>query len=141
MQLRQQGFTLIELMITVAIVGILAAIAYPSYQEYVRASRRADAQTVLLENAQFMERYYTTNGRYIDNAGNEPNLPVTESPKDGGTKFYDIGFQGEVTNTTYTLEAVPKGAMANDGCGTLTLAHTGAKSRTGTMPEDRCWRR
>jgi type IV pilus assembly protein PilE len=141
MRLRQQGFTLIELMVTVAIVGILAAIAYPSYQEYVRASRRADAQTVMLENAQFMERYYTTNGRYLDKDGDEPTLPVTASPKDGSTKFYDIGFQGTVTNTTYTLEAVPKGAMTNDGCGTLRLAHTGAKSRTGSMPEDRCWRR
>ena len=57
------GFTLIELMIVVAIIAIIAAVAFPSYQEHVRKTRRADAQTALLELSQFMERHYTANGR------------------------------------------------------------------------------
>src|SRR5690606_38472416 len=81
------GFTLIEVMIVVAIIGILAAIAYPSYQDHVRKSRRADAQTALLELAQFMERHYTTNGRYLTSANAAPALPFSEAPKDGTTKF------------------------------------------------------
>ena len=84
------GFTLIELMIVVAIIGIIAAVAYPSYQEYVRNAKRADAETALMELAHFMERYYPANGRYVDGDGDEPDLPFTQAPRDGGTKTYDI---------------------------------------------------
>ena len=58
------GFTLIELMITVAIVGILGAIAYPSYVAYVKRGKRAEARTILLDDAQFMQRFYSANNRY-----------------------------------------------------------------------------
>ena len=85
--MKQNGFSLIELLIVIAIIGILAGIAYPNYQEYVARARRADAKTVLLENAQFLERFYTQNGTYVGAA-----LPVTEAPKDGTTKYYDVGF-------------------------------------------------
>lgn len=139
-QTRRRGFTLIELMITIAIVGILSAIAYPSYQDYVRKARRADAQTGLLELVQFMERLYTGNGTYLV-GGNSPTLPFTESPKDGATKYYDLGFTADPspTATTYVLEAVPKGAMAGDACGSLRIANTGVKSRTGSLVLERCW--
>lgn len=78
-----RGFTLIELMIVVAVIAIIAAIAYPSYMDYVRQSRRADATVALLELAQYMERYYTNNGRYTDGDGNYPALPFDEAPRDG----------------------------------------------------------
>lgn len=135
------GFTLIEVMIVAAIISILAAIAYPSYQEHVRKARRADAQAALMELAQFMERHYTANGRYLTAANVAPALPFTEAPKDGATKFYTLGFPATPTASGYTLQAVPKNAMANDSCGTLTLAHTGAKGQKAGATLAQCWRR
>ena len=84
---RGAGFTLTELMITVAIVGILASIAYPSYQDSVRKSRRGDAKAALMENAGFMERYYSTNFRYTATAGTAgcPALPVQCLPREVAT--------------------------------------------------------
>ena len=137
-----RGFTLIELMIVVAIIGIIAAIAYPSYQEYVRSAKRADAETALMELAHFMERFYTANGRYDQNsAGTAVALPFTQAPKDGGTKAYDIGFNGTPSATAYVLQAVPTGSMANDKCGTLTLSNTGAKGQKEGMTSAACWKR
>lgn len=133
---RTRGFTLIEMMITVAIVAILAAVAYPSYQEQIRKARRADAQTALLELAQFMERFYTTTGTYVGAA-----LPFNEAPKEGTTKYYDLNFSVAATATAYTLQAAPKGAMAGDACGSLRIAHTGAKTYTGSADASLCWRR
>lgn len=136
-----RGFTLIEVMIVVAIIGILAAIAYPSYQEHVRKARRADAQTALLELAQFMERHYTANGSYLTAAGTAPGLPFTEAPKDGSSKYYDLSFAATPTASGYTLRAAPKGAMAGDACGTLTLSNTGAKGQKAGASLAECWRR
>jgi type IV pilus assembly protein PilE len=138
---RSRGFTLIEMMIVVVVIGILAAIAYPSYQEYVSRARRADAQTALLELAQFMERTYTANGRYLAADGTAPALPFIESPKDGTSKYYDLGFVGAPTASSYTLRAVPKGSMVNDTCGTLTLSNTGAKGQAAGADLATCWRR
>lgn len=119
------GFTLIELMIAVAIVAILAAIAYPSYQDSVRKSRRADAKAALLELAQFMERNYTEANRYnLDTAGNAITLPFNEAPKDGTPKFYDLTLQS-VAASSFTLRATPKAGQSGDGW--LELDHTGAK--------------
>jgi prepilin-type N-terminal cleavage/methylation domain-containing protein len=95
---RSGGFTLIELMIVVVVIGILAAIAYPSYQEHVRKARRADAQTALLELAQFMERHYTANGKYLTSANAAPTLPFSEAPKDGTGKYYDLSFASAPQN-------------------------------------------
>ncbi|WP_277222809.1 type IV pilin protein [Pseudomonas indica] len=138
MKRRQNAFTLIELMIVVAVIGILAAIAYPSYQEHVRKARRADAQTALMESAQHMERYFTAKGTYLN-----ATLPYSESPKDGsGTKFYDLRFAtGSPTATAYVIQAAPKNGMANDKCGTLTLSNTGLKGQATTATTAECWRR
>ena len=137
-----RGFTLIELMIVVAIIGIIAAIAYPSYQEYVRSAKRADAQTALMELGHFMERYYTANGRYVDGGGDAPDLPFTQAPKDGGPKAYDLDFaEGNPEASTYVLEAVPTGSMADDKCGTLTISNTGAKGQKEGMTTAQCWKR
>lgn len=135
------GFTLIEVMIVVVIIGILAAIAYPSYQDSIRKSRRADAQTALLELAQFMERQYTANGTYLTAANAAVTLPFTESPKDGATKHYNLAFSGNPTRNAYVLGATPKNAMANDPCGTLTLSNTGAKGQATGMSVTDCWRK
>lgn len=142
MKRRQKAFTLIELMIVVAVIGILAAIAYPSYQEHVRKARRADAQTALMELSQHMERYFTAKGTYLNGTA-APALPYSESPKEGsGTKFYNLGFaSGSPTATTYVLQAVPKNGMANDKCGTLTLSNTGLKGQATTATTAECWRR
>lgn len=135
--IKNKGFTLIELMIVVAIVGILAAIAYPSYQRYVQDSRRSDARANLLQLAQFMERYYTANGRYVDGNGNAPALPFTEAPRDGNDKYYDLRLAG-VDAQNYTLTATPKGAMAGDRCGTLSINQAGVKAASAGSV-DECW--
>jgi len=140
MYTKNRGLTLIELMVVVAIIGILAAIAYPSYQEYVHRANRAEAKSILLEMAQLLERNYTEANRYDQtSAGGGFSLPVTQSPH-AGTAKYTIQFaEGTLTQNTYTLEAVPEGAMAGDACGTLALTQTGAKSVSGSKSVDECW--
>ena len=133
--MKQKGFSLIELMIVVAVIGILAGIAYPSYQEYIARARRADAKTVLLENAQFLERFYSQNGTCVG-----ATLPVLESPKDGGTKFYDMSFVAAQTATAFQIQAVPKNAQAGDKCGSLRVNQTNQKSVSGaTLDSATCW--
>jgi type IV pilus assembly protein PilE len=113
---KQKAFTLIELMIVVAIAGILAAIAYPSYQNSVMKSRRADAEGVLLGLANALERNFTETNSY---AGYTLPTPTTI--------YYDISFSVQ-TASTYTLSAAPAAAQSSDSCGTLTLTETGLKS-------------
>jgi type IV pilus assembly protein PilE len=130
---RRHGFTLIELMITVAIIGILAAIAYPSYTQYVLRANRADAQAVLMESAQFMERYYTTNNTYANAA-----LLSAVSPKGAtGTNIkYKITFSVAPSATGFTLSAAPAhGQTADTTCGTMTLSQTGEQTPTTAG----CW--
>jgi type IV pilus assembly protein PilE len=129
-----KGFTLIELMITVAIVGILAAIAYPSYTEQIRKNRRADAKAVLLELTQWMERFYTENSRYDQNrAGTAVALPFAKSPKEGGpaSGYYTIALATPAQNQ-FTLTATPAGPQVGDTCGNLTLDRAGVKCANGS---------
>ena len=133
MQQRQRslGFTLIEVMIVVAIIGILAAIGYPSYQNQVQKTRRADAKAALMELAQGAERYYTQNGDYD---GYVP--PFDESPRDSSNKFYDLVFDPD--DQAFALSAEPKNGQEDDGCGILTINQIGTK---GSDDNENCWAR
>ena len=113
----ERGFTLVELMIVVVIIGILGAIAYPSYQAQVRQARRTDAEGALMTLAQYMERHYTLNNVYTGAV-----LPFTQSPIDGTPKHYNLSIQA-VAAQAYTLQAVP--IQADPDCGTLTLTNAG----------------
>jgi type IV pilus assembly protein PilE len=129
------GFTLIELMIVVVIVGILAAIAYPSYARYVEKARRADAKSALLDASQRLERCYTQTNSYDHE--DCPDLPVL-SPD--GHYLVDAT---DLTATTFALEADPNGTgttgqQSNSPCGTFTFDSVGNRGDNGSTA-DRCW--
>lgn len=129
----QTGFTLIELVIAAAIIAIIAAIAFPLYQNQVQETRRTTAKSDLIELNQWMERRYSNGFDYRD-GGNNPVLPFNQSPQNG-TAFYNISFVGNATRDTFTLQAVPTGAQAGDDCGTLTLDEQGNRGAAVTG----CW--
>ena len=128
------GFTLIELMIVVVVIGILAAIAFPSYARYVEQARRADAKAALLDAAQRLERCYTQRNHYA----NCLTFPI-DSP-DG---FYTVTVNPAITDTstTFTLTATPplQGVQAGSPCGAYTLTNNGTRDVTGSLGRDRCW--
>ena len=140
-----KGFTLIELMVTVAVIGILAAIAYPSYTQYVQRANRAEARAFLMENAQFLERNFTTANRYDQTSGGvaitNASLPKPQSPVNGVAR-YTIAVNP--TSQTFTLSATPVGAMAGDACGIYTLDNTGLQGAAGVTTGaivGQCWNR
>jgi type IV pilus assembly protein PilE len=131
--LDQKGFTLIEVMITVAIIGILTAVALPSYRDYIAKGRRADARTQLLSAQQWMERIYSESYTYATNTAGTAvgtllaTQPFSQSPRVGeGTAAYNLSVAA--TATTYTLTATRTGSAASDDCGNFTLTNTGRKS-------------
>jgi type IV pilus assembly protein PilE len=155
-----QGFTLIELMIVVAIIAIIAAIALPSYKESVDKGRRASAKAVLLDAQAYMERIYSENYSYyadtqgtLINTGSYFQSNFDKAPKAGeGNAAYQITLNVVPTNINqYTLTAVPitGAAMDGDKCGTFVVNRTGRKGVTGykttvyatqLIANRECWR-
>lgn len=141
------GFTLIELMVVLVIIGILTAIAYPAYLRYVTNSRRAAAEACLSNYASYMERYYTTNLRYDqDSSGTKLTslgsigLDCASSQNTGA--YYDYGFaKGYPTASAYELQATPQGVQKqrDTQCGMLTLDQTGQRGDNGTDTAGQCW--
>ena len=133
MKYRNLGFTLIELMIVIAIVGILVAVALPSYEDHVIKTRRADGKAALTNVAQQLERCFSQHGNYTGDT-----CPPDESTHDSEEGLYEVDVDS--TASTYTLTATPQAPQTADTvCANLTLTQTGAKDISGTGTADYCW--
>ena len=145
-----KGFTLIELMITVAIVAILASVALPSYTIYIARAKRADARAQLVQVAQFMQRFYTANDQYQYNRSAEEvstkmSDGMKKSPADG-TALYTLAVVATATTFELTMSPVAGLSMAGDECGSFRLTSTGVRSVVvGGVNDiatlrDKCWK-
>ncbi|MCH7375417.1 type IVa pilus pseudopilin TppA [Aeromonas sp. MR19] len=131
-----RGFSLMELMIAVAVMAILTVIAYPSYNNYIASAKRAEAKATLLEAAQYLERQFTAEGNY--DGGNLASAGLATLPKEGGEAYYNLALNA--SGGRYTLTAIPTGAMDGDPCGLLTLDQGGQQGVSGaTMTAAECW--
>lgn len=144
----QRGFTLIELMITVAIVAILASVAYPSYNRYIARAKRAEARGQLMQAAQYMQRFYAANDSYsttrtgVDVADAMP-APLKQSPADAAAPVYSLTIVKTVSSYTLTMAPVAGGSMDGDECGGFSITSTGVKTvstSTDAAFRDKCWR-
>ncbi|PID48931.1 MAG: pilus assembly protein PilE [Proteobacteria bacterium] len=141
-KLNNTGFTLIEIMIVVAIIAVLAAIALPSYMDSVTRSHRQAAKSCLAEYAHFMERYYMTNMAYNkDLSGNTFSLPTLGCATDNALNTRYTFKVDQLTRQTYRVNAIPQNAqaIADQGCGTLSLNHEGSKTVSGSDGTKKCW--
>lgn len=147
MEAKQNGFTLIELMIAVVIVGILSSVAYPSYIKYIQKAKRSEAQSALVSMATAMEQWRVENNNsyagvetYSCGVTNAKGIYVNQVPSDcNGTKTYSLSIS-TLAAGNYTLTAAPVSPQTDDDCGTLTLTSTGVKGASkGGAAVANCW--
>lgn len=139
-----RGFSLTELLIVLAIIGILAGIAMPSYQDYVTKATRNAAKGVVLDLAQMEERYLSNNGLFLAVPAPTAGPPavcqaapwLNYSGSDCATRKYDVAVAVDNATMTYTITATPANGFLDATCGTLTMLSNGQKSAsTGAA----CW--
>ena len=134
------GFTLIELVLTVAIIGILAAIAVPSYNEYVMKTRRTEAAALMMEIAGRQVRFHSENNTYATTTGALGYGAASDTTYESETGAYDVAVAAGADAVSFALTATPKNAQNGDKCGTLGYNSAGAKTFTGTgVTLDDCW--
>lgn len=134
--MKNNGFTLIELMIVVVVIAVLAVIAIPAYTDYVTRSKRADGKAALLAFQLEQEKYRANNPTYAP----EASLGLPSNSPDG---HYTIAVSGAVNSTSYALKATPNASQNDPECEILTIDQNSNKSATGntTTPETTCWQR
>lgn len=135
---KARGFSLIELLIVITVVGLLLAVALPSYTRYVLRSHRSSAITGVLDVASRQARYYTTNNTYTTSltALGYPAdpMPVTDT----SNRYYNLSVSA-ASATGFTVSAAPQGAQVKDTCGTYTYTDLGVKSVSfGSLGD--CWK-
>lgn len=138
-----KGLSLLELMVVLAIIGILTSISYPSYIQYLTKSRRCDGQSALLDLASRLERYYSEHNSYqaASIATNKATDVLSSADSAGHWYRLSISHQSE---KDYSIKATPRGAQASDTCQTLRFNSQGIKSADGIEAEDltnpmQCW--
>ncbi|WP_283248525.1 type IV pilin protein [Luteibacter aegosomatis] len=134
---RVPGFTLIELMIVVAVIAVLTMIALPSYTRYTFRARRAEGQELLLRVATAQERYYSTYNTYAGSVTSD--LKFSTDTSANGYYQVSVASSGGSLASGYVLTATAKLSQAGDACKNLTLDSNGTKSQTGTTTNGRCW--
>jgi type IV pilus assembly protein PilE len=136
---RVYGFTLLELMIVVAIIGVLAMMALPSYEGYLQRARRADAQSFLMEVASRQQHFLVDRRAYGTSITAAPNVGgLGMTIPDSVSFHYDVGLavDNRVRPPTFSVSATPKGKQAQDPCQALAIDQNGSKTKTGT---GLCW--